>query len=63
MTQRRRQPACRVEYHTGTGCAERTLVVRYPAGLPVGTAINNSASASITPVVGRPGKHRTGNSQ
>lgn len=41
--------------HTGTACADRTLVVRYPAGLPVGTAINNSASATIIPEVGGPG--------
>ena len=41
--------------HTGTACADRTLVVRYPAGLPVGTAINNSASATIIPLSGPPG--------
>jgi len=40
--------------NTSATCAERTLVVRYPAGLPNGTAINNSASASITPVLGAP---------
>lgn len=39
----------------GTACAERTLVVRYPAGLAAGTAINNSASATIVPLVGAPG--------
>ncbi|MGB0134157.1 GEVED domain-containing protein, partial [Dokdonella sp.] len=41
--------------HTGTACADRTLVVRYPAGLPAGTAINNSAIATIVPEVGGPG--------
>ncbi|HET9032115.1 MAG TPA: GEVED domain-containing protein [Dokdonella sp.] len=41
--------------HTGTACADRTLVVRYPTGLPVGTTINNAASATIVPAVGGPG--------
>lgn len=41
--------------NTGTACANRTIIVRYPAGLPVGTAINNSASATIVPEVGAPG--------
>ncbi|SFN37083.1 GEVED domain-containing protein [Dokdonella immobilis] len=40
--------------HTGTACANRTFVVRYPFGLPVGTAINNVANATIVPVSGAP---------
>jgi uncharacterized repeat protein (TIGR01451 family) len=40
--------------HTGTACVNRNLVVRYPFGLPIGTAINNSAVATITPAVGGP---------
>lgn len=48
-------PTGLLNLHTGTGCAERILVVRYPAGLPVGTAVNNSASATIVPQVGAPG--------
>lgn len=40
--------------HTGTGCANRSFVVRYPVGLPIGTAINNVANATIVPLVGAP---------
>ncbi len=40
--------------NTGTACANRQFIVRYPSGLAVGTAINNVVNATVVPVSGPP---------
>jgi uncharacterized repeat protein (TIGR01451 family) len=40
--------------NTGTSCASRQFIVRYPAGLPVGTVIDNRVDATVVPISGSP---------
>ncbi len=40
--------------NTGTACVNRQFIVRYPFGLPVGTAINNRVDATVVPISGPP---------
>ena len=38
--------------HTGTGCVNRSFVVRYPAGIAIGSVVTNTINGTVTPVAG-----------
>ena len=38
--------------NNGSTCAERTFVVRYPAGIAVGTVVTNTINGTVVPVAG-----------